>query len=117
MESTETISPPQRSARRRATADLPTAVGPAIKRGPGAGGEDERCPPVTIVCCRASGLRDCRPPKQEGKEDHARGKNSDTDQVGGREPAVEVPDRIIASKQLDERPGQGVRHQVGGKDL
>src|SRR5215831_16870708 len=137
MESTETISPFSISARDRAIADFPTAVGPARSRGRRAedgrrraedGGRradlgfptsdfrplasDLRTPSSGVMSA-SLGLR-ARKPAPEGD---AGSKDGDTEQVCGGQAAVDMRFGVVSAKIFNERSSDRVREQVCGEDL
>src|ERR1035441_9726570 len=120
MESTEMISPLSRSASSTAMSDLPTAVGPANRSGRGwrieEGGGSSGSAAIAILYPSSAILSSFRA-WQEPKQNHARCKDGDADQLGRRNPAAKVILRVITAEHFHKRAQDGITHQIDAEDL
>src|SRR5581483_9973858 len=128
MESTEMISPFSRSARCRAISDLPTAVGPAIRRGAGwlaaehGWGLWDRWdiwrstvfPPLSATLGFHYNVTG-----QQEKEQQPADNDADADHLGGGGHAAKIMRirRVIAAEIFHERTQQCITNEVRGKHL
>src|SRR4051794_40550287 len=114
MESTEIISPPSVSAKKRATSDFPAAVGPAMRMAFPGIGTGWFSPPMPLLLW----LHGSERAWQQKKKDQPGSKNSNADQLCRRQHAEEsLILGIVTPEQFDKGSQDGIANQVGGKNL